>query len=144
MANVLVAFLIVRDGANNAASCEGLHMASRERSRKEATQPLDRSAVSWTGAIERVEYMLGTHPLFNSSLLWPQNHWNIVLLQCRVYLCSFLCMKYIPTLINMYFMVDKLHFGPFVRVYPFCVVPYTITKVRMRCICNIMLYVVQT
>ncbi len=27
MANVLVAFLVVRDGANNAASCEGLRVA---------------------------------------------------------------------------------------------------------------------
>ncbi len=44
----------------------------RERSRKEATQPLDHSAVSRTGAIERAEYMLGMHPLLSSSLLWPQ------------------------------------------------------------------------
>ena len=47
----------------------------------------------------------------------PQNWWNIVLLQCRAYLYSFLLMKYILALINMCSRDDKPHFGPFLTQY---------------------------
>ncbi len=57
-----------------------------ERSRKEVAQPLNHSAVSWTGAIERAEYMLGMHPLLDLSLLWPQKS-----LECSIMAVLSIC-----------------------------------------------------
>lgn len=61
----------------------------------------------------------------------PKNWWNIVLLQCRAYIYSFLCMKYIPALINMCFRDDKPHFGPFLTQY-ICFMQFRIPSQRSR------------